>query len=203
MEKESASRKTTHWLANCQIDHIKGMIPEELSNTCLSSLLTETPWVQSEIVIFGNKHPIPRLNAWYGEKSYRYSGQTMEALVLTPLLEKLRTAVQQATGGTYNSVLLNQYRSGQDTVGWHSDNEPEIDPEHPIASLSFGASRRFVLREKLPKSAEQRPQKLDLLLAAGDLLVMHPPTQLKTEHSIPRTKKVQAPRINLTFRRVL
>ena len=197
------SPATTHTIAGCLIEQHTGFVSCAESLRWLAQLTEETPWTQSEIVIFGKRHPIPRLNAWYGEKSYTYSGNYMSCLAMTQLLESIRKRVQEETGCRFNSVLLNLYRDNNDTVGWHADDEPELNPKGPIASLSLGVSRRFVLREKLPKGHLTKPKKLDLTLESGDLIVMHPPTQLRTEHTIPRTTKMLGPRINLTFRTVL
>lgn len=188
-------------IAGCVIDHFQGFYGMTEAHELFTLIHTETPWVQSEIRIYGKVHPIPRLNAWYGERSYTYSGSEMPSLAMTPTLEKIRQKIQSHTGETYNSVLVNLYRDGNDTVGWHADDEPELDPAASIASLSLGAPRRFALRTK--NTPKEETKKLDLLLDSGDLVVMHPPTQLKTQHSIPRSKKVLLPRINLTFRRVL
>ena len=197
------SPATTHTLAGCLIEQHTGFVSSVESLRWLAQLTEETPWTQSEVVIFGKRHPIPRLNAWYGEKSYAYSGNHMACLPMTELLETIRKRVEEEAGSRFNSVLLNLYRDNNDTVGWHSDDEPELDPKRPIASLSLGVSRRFVLREKLPKRHPTKPQKLDLTLESGDLIVMHPPTQLRTEHTVPRTTRTLGPRINLTFRTVL
>ena len=113
-----------------------------------SSLMEETDWEQSEIRIFGKLHKIPRLNAWYGPKSMTYSGYTMSAKPMSPLLLEITDQLFTVTGETYNSVLLNLYRDGRDAMGWHSDDEPEFDPLASIASLSLGGTRKFVVKEK-------------------------------------------------------
>ena len=173
------------------------------ADTCFQQFLNGTPWMQSEIQIFGRKCLIPRLNAWYGEKSYTYSGNTMNALPITDELEELRAKVEKKAGVKFNSVLLNLYRNGEDYVSWHTDDEPELDPNAPIASVSLGAMRRFVLREKVAKEVARSPEKKEFKLCHGDLVIMYPPTQNRTEHTIPKMKRVSEPRINLTFRRVL
>ena len=169
----------------------------EEADRYFQELLSDISWVQSEIQIFGRKCLIPRLNAWYGEKSYTYSGNQMEAIPMTETLEEVRSKIEKISGGTFNSVLLNLYRDGNDTVGWHADDEPELDSKAPIASLSLGVMRRFILRDK--NSSEKK----EFQLKHGDLIVMYPPMQMRTYHTIPRMKRVKEPRINLTFRRLL
>ena len=188
-------------IAGCVVEHFQGFYSLVQASDLFARIQAETPWAQSEIRVYGRVHPIPRLNAWYGERSYTYSGSRMDSLPMTETIEAIRQKIQAETGDEYNSVLLNLYRDGNDTVGWHSDDEPELDPNASIASLGLGAARRFVLRTK--NTSKEATEKMDILLDSGDLVVMHPPTQIKTQHSVPRSKKVLLPRINLTFRRVL
>lgn len=188
-------------IAGCVVEHFQGFYSLVQANDLFVQIQSETPWVQSEIRVYGRVYQIPRLNAWYGDRSYTYSGSRMDSLPMTETIEAIRQKIQAETGDEYNSVLLNLYRDGNDTVGWHSDDEPELDPNSSIASLSLGAARRFLLRTK--NTSNEGTEKMDLLLDSGDLVVMHPPTQLKTQHAVPRSKKVLLPRINLTFRRIL
>ncbi|MFS2015182.1 alpha-ketoglutarate-dependent dioxygenase AlkB family protein [Massilia sp. CT11-108] len=162
----------------------------------LARLLAETSWRADTVVVYGKRYLQPRLTAWYGEAGYTYSGLTLHPLPLTPLLETLRAAVEQATGRRYNSVLLNHYRDGADSMGMHSDDEPELGPQPVIASLSYGASRTFILRHKRSK----RTVKLDL--TDGSLLLMAGNLQANWQHGINKTAKLVGPRINLTFRYV-
>jgi alkylated DNA repair dioxygenase AlkB len=162
----------------------------------LARLLAETSWRADTVVVYGKRYLQPRLTAWYGEAGYTYSGLTLHPLPLTPLLETLRAAVEQATGRRYNSVLLNHYRDGADSMGMHSDDEPELGPRPVIASLSYGASRTFILRHKRSK----RTVKLDL--TDGSLLLMAGNLQANWQHGINKTAKLVGPRINLTFRYV-
>ena len=189
-----------HNFIGCPLLHYPQFISLEKADTYFQRLRQEIDWRQDTIQIYGKKHLIPRLNAWYGEKSYTYSRNVMEARALTPLLLQLQEQLRQAFQLQFNSVLLNLYRDGQDSMGWHADNEPEIAVNQPIASLSFGASRRFLLREKITKGSRISAEKIAFTLSHGDLFIMYPPTQLRTEHALPKTKKVQEPRINLTFR---
>jgi len=170
-------------------------LPMPIGNAeILARLLDDTPWRADTVVVYGKRHLQPRLTAWYGEASYTYSGLTLQALPLTPLLEQLRTAVEQATGRRYNSVLLNYYRDGADSMGMHSDDEPELGPQPVIASLSYGATRTFILRHKQNK----RTVKLDL--TDGSLLLMAGTLQAHWQHGINKTAKLVGPRLNLTFR---
>ncbi|MCY1541266.1 2OG-Fe(II) oxygenase superfamily protein [compost metagenome] len=140
---------------------------------------------------------MPRLVAWYGdpEAGYRYSGLTHQPLPWTPLLAQIRTRVEKAVGQRLNGVLLNYYRDGQDSMGWHSDDEVELGVNPLIASLSLGGTRRFDLRRKGQNRIEH-----SLLLNHGSLLVMGGPTQHYWQHQVAKTRSHCAPRLNLTFR---
>lgn len=166
----------------------------------LQQLLAETGWRQEQITLFGKRHWQPRLSAWYGDPQahYRYSGLDNNPQPWTEELLQLRSLVQATCGHTFNSVLLNYYRDGNDAMGMHSDDEPELGPEPVIASLSLGATRRmrFVHRQRL-----HEPLALDL--ESGSLLLMSGATQRNWKHGINRTRRPCGPRINLTFRQVL
>ena len=160
----------------------------------LRRLRDETPWRQDSIVLFGKQHLQPRLTAWYGDASYTYSGLRLDPLPWTPLLAELRAAVETACGSRFNSVLLNYYRNERDSMGMHSDDEPELGAEPTIASLSFGATRSFILRHKRNK----RTCKLDL--HDGSLLLMSGSLQSNWLHGINKAARSLGERINLTFR---
>lgn len=161
-------------------------------------LLKEIEWRQDEVVIFGKKIITKRKVAWYGDKdfSYTYSGRTRTALPWTAALLELKAIVEELSGSCFNSCLLNLYHSGEEGMSWHSDNEKELGEEPVIASLSLGAERKFAVKHKESK------EKLTLQLENGSLLVMSGPMQQYWLHSLPKTKKVHAPRINLTFRNI-
>jgi alkylated DNA repair dioxygenase AlkB len=163
----------------------------------LARLVGETAWRAETVTVFGKRHPQPRLTAWHGEASYTYSGLTLAPLPFTPLLQAIREAAEAATGHRYNSVLLNYYRDGRDSMGMHADNEPELGPEPAIASVSFGATRAFVLRHR------RTGRTLRLELADGSLLFMGGTLQQHWLHGINKTAKPLGPRVNLTFRRVV
>jgi alkylated DNA repair dioxygenase AlkB len=173
-------------------------LPLPISNAeVFDRLLRETDWRHETVVVYGKRHLQPRLTAWYGKAGYGYSGLTLAALPMTPLLEHLRAAVEAATGHRYNSVLLNYYRDGADSMGMHSDDERELGPQPAIASLSYGAARTFVLRHKRSK----RTLKLDL--RDGNLLLMAGALQQNWQHGINKTAKPTGARLNLTFRYIV
>jgi alkylated DNA repair dioxygenase AlkB len=134
-------------------------LPLPLSNDeILARLIAETEWREETIVVYGKRHLQPRLTAWYGDAGYTYSGLRLAPLPFTPLLSTMHAAVEQVTQRHFNSVLLNYYRNEHDSVGMHADDEPELGPEPAIASLSFGATRRFVLRHRRSgETHEARP----------------------------------------------
>jgi alkylated DNA repair dioxygenase AlkB len=170
-------------------------LPLPISNAeVFERLMSETAWRHDAVVVYGKRYLQPRLTAWHGEASYTYSGLRLAPLPMTPLLEQLRSAVEAATGHSYNSVLLNYYRDGADSMGMHSDDEPELGPRPAIASLSYGATRSFILRHK----AARRTLKIDL--EDGNLLLMAGDMQRYWLHGINKTEKPTGPRLNLTFR---
>ena len=173
--------------------------PEE-SQHLLLELLNQITWQQENIKRFGRSIPLPRLTAWYGDasKSYTYSGITMNPLIWTPPLLRIKNKIEKITKHHFNSVLLNQYRHGKDSVAWHSDDEPELGKEPIIASVSFGATRQFMLKHKF--KAEKEP--ITLNLNSGSLLLMKGKTQECWLHQVPKTGNEVAPRINLTFRTI-
>ncbi|MDM7954094.1 MAG: alpha-ketoglutarate-dependent dioxygenase AlkB [Cyanobium sp. CZS 25K] len=166
----------------------------------LERLQAEVPWKQDRITLFGRTHPLPRLTCWVGNPGccYTYSGVANPIEPWSPLLQELRERVQAAAGCRFNSLLLNRYRDGRDKLDWHADDEPELDPQAPIASLSFGAARSFRLRPRQPDAAEP----LAYELGHGDLLVMDPPTQQHWLHQVPQRLRIREERINLTFRTI-
>ena len=164
----------------------------------LAELTAEVAWEQRSIRLFGQDFPQPRLTAWHGdaEARYTYSGLAWEPRPWTPALQQLRQRVEQATAHRFNSVLLNLYRNGRDSMGWHADDEPELGPAPAIASVSLGALRRFRLRPRA--GLVHAPLSLDL--PHGSLLLMRGPTQQHWQHALPKTARPVGPRLNLTFR---
>ena len=162
----------------------------------LARLIAETAWRAETITVWGKQHRQPRLTAWHGEAAYTYSGLTLAPLPLTPLLLTIRTAVEQATSRRFNSVLLNYYRDGRDSMGMHSDDEPELGLEPAIASVSFGETRTFILKHRHSKRMLKVP------LASGSLLLMAGATQSNWLHGINKSSRPLNPRVNLTFRNI-
>lgn len=161
-------------------------------------LLEETPWEAHTIRMFGKVYDQPRLVAWYGDpgSEYSYSGVRMTVHPWTDLISKLKGIVETTTDASFNSVLLNFYRDGDDKVAWHRDNEPELGPQPLIASLSLGAARRFKFRHLTSGLIVEK------VLESGSLVVMSGLSQTCWEHEVPRQRAVRGGRINLTFRRV-
>lgn len=169
------------------------------ADAAFATLLAGTPWAQRSLRIAGRTVMEPRLTAWYGEpgRRYTYSGLTLDPLPFTPFLRHLKTTIEGAAGERFDSVLINRYRSGQDSVGWHADNEPELGPDPLIASLSLGAVRRFVLKERRGEG------RVTLDLPHGSLLLMGRGCQQGWLHSLPKTALPMGERLNLTFRRLV
>jgi len=166
----------------------------------LELLKNDISWKQEPIKIMGKEIMQPRLTAWYGDpgKSYRYSGIKMNPLSWNSFLLEIKERIENRAGVQFNSVLLNFYRTGQDSMGWHRDNEKELGPEPIIGSISFGATRTFQFRPY----KEKKPR-LDIPLGSGSGLVMRGETNHFWEHRIPKSPKLLTPRINLTFRRII
>jgi alkylated DNA repair dioxygenase AlkB len=162
-------------------------------------LETEVPWEQDRVMMFGKMITTARRMAWYGDAraAYTYSGTTKHPLPWTPALLALKQLLEHRTKSTYNSCLLNLYRHGQESMGWHSDDEKCLDAAMPIASMSLGAERKFSFKHKHTKET------ISLMLESGSLLLMTPPAQLHWWHCLPKSARVATPRLNLTFRTIL
>jgi len=178
------------------------LAPEAAENL-LTELMNTVAWRQEPIKLFGKEVLQPRLTAWHGDPAarYSYSGLALEPEPWTPALQQLRQQVEAASNARFNSVLLNLYRTGQDSMGWHADGEPELGPEPVIASVSLGATRRFRLRPRDAQRLTHEPVSLEL--ASGSLLLMRGPTQHHWLHAVPKTARPTAPRLNLTFRLIV
>lgn len=177
-----------HWLATDEAARAFG------------DLTHEVPWEARPIRIFGREVLQPRLVSWHGEPEaeYTYSGVLQRPLPFTHTLARLRAEISQQLGVPFNSVLCNLYRDGRDSMGMHSDAEPELGRDPVVASLSLGAARKFTLRHRRGPAHG----KLDLWLGSGSLLVMRGTTQHVYRHGVPKVSTPVGPRINLTFRRV-
>lgn len=172
---------------------------EVLKARFLDSLLTTIPWEHDEIFMFGKRIVTARKIAWFGDQGcdYTYSGKKHHALPWSEDLLEIKQRAEEVTGSSYNSCLANLYQEGEQGMGWHQDNEKELGPQPTIASVSFGAERRFDFRHKETK------EKISVMLEDGSLLLMAGTTQTHWQHQLPKTKRVKEPRINLTFRTVL
>jgi alkylated DNA repair dioxygenase AlkB len=178
--------------------HVELHAPAE---AVLAHLIETIPWRSESIVLWGKAYLQPRLTAWYGDEGarYTYSGITLTPRPWTPSLLQIKQRVEALCAYTFNSVLLNYYRDGRDSMGLHSDDEPELGPTPVIASLSLGEQRTFILRHKSNK--QLRPIRLPL--PSASLLLMRGETQKHWRHGIEKEKRACGPRINLTFRSIL
>lgn len=162
-------------------------------------MLNSIEWKNDEAVIYGKHFITKRKVAWYGDREYEYtySNTTKRALPWTKELLELKAVVEQITGTKFNSCLLNLYHDGSEGMAWHSDDEKSLGKNTVIASLSFGAERKFSFKHKRTK------QTVSLVLESGSLLVMKDETQTNWLHRLPETKRVLKPRISLTFRTII
>ena len=167
----------------------------------LRRLIAEIAWRSEEVVMWGRKLHQPRLTAWYGNAGarYAYSGIQLHPLPWMPLLLGIKSRVEDVAGSTFNSVLLNYYRDHHDSIGFHSDDEPELGEQPVIASLSLGEERVFILKHKRLKSVGP----VHLRLASGSLLLMKGDTQRCWRHGILKESRSCGPRVNLTFRTII
>lgn len=184
---------------SAHVDHVTGFIAAPEAAQVMAGLRDELAWGEREIVLYGRRVLQPRLVAWAGALPYRYSGQTLEPRAFTATVSALIDRVASAAGASFNHVLANRYRNGHDSMGFHADNEPELGDDPVVATLSFGASRRFVV---VPHCREPGVRH-DFTLASGDLLIMAGTCQRDFRHAIPRTAQAVDERISLTFRQVL
>ncbi len=178
------------------VHYFCNVVPTGTAIQLRNNLLRNIEWKHEEAIIYGRRIITKRKVAWYGDKPYcyTYSGSTKQALLWTEELALLKKIIEQQTGEIFNSCLLNLYHNGDEGMGWHSDNETSIQKNSAIASVSLGAERRFLFRHK--KTMET----VSLILENGSLLVMKGITQTCWHHSLPKSKKIKEPRINLTFR---
>lgn len=162
-------------------------------------LISEIKWENDEVIIFGKHLITSRKVAWYGDREYeyKYSNITKRAKIFNRILIELKSKVEEITNATYNSCLLNLYHNGNEGMSWHTDNETYLKPNGSIASLSFGVDRFFSFKHKNTK------QTIKILLENGSLLLMKGQTQTNWLHSLPKSKLITNPRINLTFRTII
>ncbi|MGQ4660259.1 alpha-ketoglutarate-dependent dioxygenase AlkB [Lysobacter sp. F6437] len=174
-------------------------LPPAAADALFAALRGEVTWEVHRIRMFGREVDSPRLSCWIGDPdaAYRYSGTRFEPHGWPAALRSIRNRLTDELGVDFNSVLANLYRDGRDSMGWHSDDEPELGPTPVIASISLGAARRFVLKHRRAPD-----HKVALELGHGSLLLMSGATQRNYKHALPRTTRPVGERINLTFRRV-
>mgnify|MGYP000488097241 FL=1 len=175
------------------------VIQEMVADDYFEKLMQNIAWENDQAIIFGRQITTKRKVAWYGDQGYEYTYSNVNryALPWTVELLELRQRVEQLTGERFNSCLLNLYHTGEEGMAWHSDDETDLKKNGAIASLSFGAERRFAFKHK------QSKEKVELDLEHGSLLVMKDTTQSHWLHRLPPTKKVSTARINLTFRTIV
>ncbi len=177
------------------ITYHQAVFREPLADELLSALVRELPWEQHDARFFGRSVPLPRLTTWFGPLEYAYSGVVHPPRPMPPLVAEIRDAIAPWCGPA-DSVLANLYRSGRDSVAWHADDEVIWGPDPLIGSVSFGATRRFVLRHR------ELGERVAIDLEHGSLLVMAGRTQQCWLHAIPKTAATVGLRVNLTFRRI-
>ncbi len=184
-------------LPDAEISYHPNFFDTQKSNELFSKLKSEIPWQLDYITVFGKSHPQPRLTALYGNegKLYRYSNIVMQPHPWSPLIMFIKNQIEEICQENFTTVLLNRYRNGKDSNGWHADNEKELGKNPIIASVSFGAERVFQLKHNSIENLKQ-----NILLEHGSLLIMKGTTQHFWKHQIPKTAKPIDERINLTFR---
>jgi alkylated DNA repair dioxygenase AlkB len=195
---EAPLEPTSYVLKDAILHYLPAYYDTATSDNFLATLLHETPWHQDEITMFGKRLKTPRLSAYYGDKSYAYSGIQLLPHPFTPLLNELKSTVEKLANSSFNAVLLNRYRDGKDSMGWHADDEAVLGQNPVIASVNFGASRRFMLRHKT-----ERQLKTEFNLGHGAILIMSGATQHHWQHQVPKTNQCFEERVNLTFRKIV
>jgi len=181
------------------VEYQAGVLSEQYSTNLMSQLQASLLWEPDQLFMFGNKITTRRKVAWVGDPhcSYTYSGVKKSPQAWTPELLLIKTQLEGLAQSEFNSCLLNFYHDGEDGMGWHSDDEKELDANAPIASLSLGARRKFAFRHKEDKTT------ISLYLEDASVLIMHTPTQQFWQHALLKSKTVSTLRINLTFRKIL
>ncbi len=181
------------------VHYYGAVIKHDVADHYLNVLLEDIEWKNDEAIMYGKHIITKRKVAWYGDSnfSYTYSNTTKQALLWTKELLELKQLTEKITGETFNSCLLNLYHTGEEGMAWHSDDEKSLGLNTCIASFSFGAERKFSLKHK------ETGNGVSQVLEHGSLLVMKGATQSNWLHCLPKTKKVQRPRVNLTFRTII
>ncbi|MCC6700573.1 MAG: alpha-ketoglutarate-dependent dioxygenase AlkB [Fluviicola sp.] len=194
-EEPQEHGKPVHIL-NGEYIYIPDFYNSEKANRLLNSFMTEIQWNQESMNMYGKQVLFPRLTAWYGDndKPYSFSGITLQPHSWSQELLEIKKDIEPLCQTKFNSVLLNLYRDGNDSISWHTDAEKELGKNPIIASVNFGAERVFQLRHM------HTNERIDLILKHGSLLIMMGELQHFWQHQVPKTKKVNSARVNLTFR---
>jgi alkylated DNA repair dioxygenase AlkB len=181
------------------VNYYRNMLTHDEANRYFNLLSRNVAWENDEVVIFGRHIVAKRKVAWYGDSDYlyTYSNTTKRALPWTKELSDLKQIVVEYTQTEFNSCLLNLYQNGDEGIAWHSDDEESLGRNSTIASLSLGAERKFSFKHK------QTKETISLVLEHGSMLVMKDVTQTNWLHSLPKSKKITQPRINLSFRTIV
>lgn len=181
-----------------ELFYFQNFLPKVESQAIITKLLEELQFKNDETIVFGKHHIMNRLTAWVGDEPfiYGYAQIKRKAEFWSNSLKTIKKQVERKTGHQFNSCLLNYYPSGDDGMGWHADNEQELGQNPIIASVSLGAERKFSFKHN------QTQEKIDLQLTNGSLLLMAGEIQHCWKHALPKTKKIQTPRLNLTFRTI-
>jgi alkylated DNA repair dioxygenase AlkB len=187
-------------LQDAELYYLRHLPLGEAPDDVLRRLIDEVPWRAENIVVWGRTYPQPRLIAWYGDAGmiYTYSGIRLTPLPWTPMLLDIKSRVEAVAGTDFNSVLINYYRDHRDSMGLHSDDEPELGERPILASLSLGEDRTFILKHKRDKGLKP----VRVKLASGSFLLMKGDTQRYWKHGIDKETRPCGPRVNLTFRRI-
>lgn len=183
---------------NGEVYYYGALFNSVVASEYFEKLLSSIDWKYDKAVMYGKQIVTKRQVAWYADKTYNYtySGVTRKALIWTNTLLELKKSVEQKTGASYNSCLLNLYHDGNEGMSWHNDDETALKKEGSIASLSLGAQRKFMFKHN------KTHEKVEFLLLNGDLIEMKGQTQSYWKHCVPKTTKVKWSRINLTFRQI-
>jgi alkylated DNA repair dioxygenase AlkB len=181
---------------NGEYMYIPNFYKKEIADKYLDRLISDIKWKQESMKMYGKEIPFPRLTSWYGDndKPYSFSGIKLQPNPWSPGLLKIKSDIEPKAEVAFNSVLLNRYRDGNDSISWHTDAEKELGINPVIASVNFGAERKFQLKHK------ETNERIDILLKHGSLLIMQGELQHFWKHQIPKSKKVNEERVNLTFR---
>ena len=200
LDKRDSTIQQIHELGDATIKDFPFAFTKRESDKYLIDLLDEIPWQQDTLWIGGREINVPRLQCWVGDcgSNYGYSGIRLEPKAWTDTLLTIKERVESLTNEEFNSVLLNYYRDGQDSVSWHADDEKDLGPHPIIASVSFGAHRKFRFRPK----AKDDKRRFQIELGHGSILLMGDTLQNKWLHQLPKISGLEEPRVNLTFRKI-